>query len=110
MTFLHHPPVCAGVGKVWQRQWVLGRTFYQVAASAAELSDILYRRYSGDIHHAREAAGEIPDRQDFTTDSGQAAELPAEFRFKGREVFVRRVQPRAFAITGRGLGGDELKI
>ena len=26
----------------------------------------------------------------FTTDSGQAVELPAEFRFEGKEVFVRR--------------------
>lgn len=26
----------------------------------------------------------------FTTDSGQAVELPAEFRFEGGEVFVRR--------------------
>ena len=26
----------------------------------------------------------------FTTDSGQAVELPSEFRFEGKEVFVRR--------------------
>jgi antitoxin VapB len=90
MTFLHNPPVCAGVGKVWQRQWVLGRKFYQVVASAAELPDILYRRYSGDIHHAREAAGDIRTAKIFTTESGQSFKLPSEFRLEGREVFVRR--------------------
>lgn len=39
----------------------------------------------------------------FTTGSGQAVELPAEFRFEGKEVFVRRDPKTGDVILSRKL-------
>ncbi|MFT3938064.1 hypothetical protein [Rhodopseudomonas sp.] len=91
MTFLHNPPVYAGVGKVWQRPRVLGRKFYQVVASATELPDMLYQRYSGDIHHAREAAGDIPDRQQTHDQQRSGCPAASGVLHTGKKAFALQI-------------------